>query len=256
MKKLMLAAAAALSATALFATEGTLSSSVVGYASAELQQDGISAGTCFVPVTGEVIDLADLKVTGYDADEGTDSDVEIQTLDEYGRTARSFSWKDFTSKKGTWYGWYEDGEDLVESGDVTFQPGEGLWVYCSDDGFGLQSAGAVPQSDVSVELQQDGLTIANPTPVNADLALSKITGYDEDDGTDSDVELQTLDEYGRTARSFSWKDFTSKKGTWYGWYEDGEDLIYEGDVEILPGRGLWTYCTDDGFNFVWPKVSL
>ena len=51
--------------------------------SAELQEAGLTAGACFVPVTGSTFDLTELKVTGYE--EATEADVAVQTLDDAGR---------------------------------------------------------------------------------------------------------------------------------------------------------------------------
>ena len=201
-------------------------------------------------MTGTTFDLTDLTVTGYDTSAGTDSEMYIQTLDEYGRTVASFFWVDDAEGVRAWFN--EDGEEVAK-GDVTFQPGEGLWTYCDYDGFGLQSAGVVPTEDVAVMLQEAGLSIANPTPVTVDLTDCIVTGYDENAGTDSEMYVQTLDEYGRTVASFFWVDDAESV---CGWFNEDGDEITKGDVTVEPGAGLWTYCDYDGFNFVWPKVNL
>ena len=222
----------------------------MGYTSATLQEYGLTAGAAFVPVTGATFDLTDLTVTGYDTDQGTDSEMYIQTLDEYGRTVATYSWVDDAD---TIKGWFNEDGDEVAVGDVTFQAGEGLWTSCDFDGFGLQSAGAVPTSDVAVILQEYGLSIANPTPVTVDLTDCVITGYDTDQGTDSEMYIQTLDEYGRTVATYSWVDDADSI---CGWFNEDGDEIAVGDVTVAPGAGLWTSCDFDGFNFVWPKVTL
>lgn len=224
------------------------SANIVGYTQAELQEFGLTAGAAFIPVSGQNFDLTDLSVTGYDAEEGTDSEMYVQTLDEYGRTVASFFWVDVEDVKG----WFNEDGEQVAAGDVTFQAGEGLWSFCDFEGFGLQSAGQVPQSDVAVILQEFGLSIANPTPVAVDLTKCVVTGYDTEEGSDSEMYIQTLDEYGRTVASYFWVDVDGVIG-WYN--EDGEEVA-EGDVVVQPGAGLWSFCDYDGFNFVWPKVSL
>ena len=219
---------------------------VVGYASAELQESGITAGACFVPVTGSTFDLTDLKVTGYV--ESTEADLQIQTLDEYGRTVDTFFYYDVP---GELTGWLDINDEEVEPGTVTFQAGEGLWTYCTIDGLGLQSAGMVPTSGVTVNLQESGLSIANPTPVDVDLTNTYVGGYDE--STEADVQVQTLDEYGRTVATYFYYDVPDELT---GWLDINDEEVALGDVVIKPGQGLWTYCTADGYTFVFPGVDL
>lgn len=224
------------------------SQNIVGYAPTQLQEVGLTASACFTPVTGKNFDLLDLTVIGYDVEEGTDSEMYVQTLDEYGRTVASFFWVDVEGTKG----WFNEDGELVAKGDVTFQAGEGLWCVCDYDGLSLQSAGQVPLQDVVVTLQEVGLSIANPTPVTVDLTDCVVTGYDAEEGSDSEMYVQTLDEYGRTVASFFWVDVDGAIG-WYN--EDGEEVA-KGDVPVAQGAGLWCVCDYDGFNFVWPKVDL
>lgn len=90
-----------------------------------------------MPVTGSTVDLADLTVTGYDG--STSSDVEVQTLDEYGATDKSYIWMDVTFKGTKYYGWFLDGEldgaydDLDDDDKVTIKAGQGIWVLSSDE---------------------------------------------------------------------------------------------------------------------------
>jgi len=219
---------------------------IVGYKSAELQEAGLTAGACFVPVTGSTFDLTDLKVTGYD--ESTEADLQIQTLDEFGRTVAIYSYYDVP---GELTGWLDGDDNEVVVGDVTFQPGEGLWTYCTIDGLGLQSAGMVPTTAVTVTLQEAGLSIANPTPVNVDLTDTYIGGYEE--STEADVQVQTLDEFGRTVGIYSYYDVP---GELTGWLDGDDNEVEVGDVVIGPGQGLWTYSNADGFTFVFPGVAL
>ena len=94
-------------------------------------------GAAFVPVTGDVVDLSDLKVTGYTG--MVTSGVEAQTLDEYGDSDRIFQWMDATAGKVTFYGWYEDGTDLHDDFDdedkVFFKPGQGAMVFIENQDY-------------------------------------------------------------------------------------------------------------------------
>ena len=223
-----------------------LQTPVVGYQSAELQQYGLTAGACFVPVTGSTFDLTELKVTGYD--ESTEGDLQLQTLDDAGRTVATYFYYDVP---GELTGWLDENDEEVQVGDVTFQPGEGLWTYCTIDGLGLQSAGMVPTTGISVILQQYGLSVANPTPVDVDLTDTYIGGYDE--STEADVQVQTLDDAGRTVATYFYYDVP---GELTGWLDENDEEVAVGDVVIKPGQGLWTYSTTDGFTFVFPGVTL
>ena len=220
--------------------------SVVGYQSAELQENGLTAGACFVPVSGSTFDLTELKVTGYD--ESTEGDVYIQTLDDLGRTVATYYYYDVP---GEYLGWFDGEDKQVEEGDVTFQAGEGLWTFSSSEGLGLQSAGQVPTSSVTVLLQENGLSIANPTPVDVDLTATSIGGYEE--STEGDVYVQTLDDLGRTVATYYYYDVP---GEYIGWFDGEDNAVAEGDVVLKPGEGIWTFSSDDGFTFVFPGVTL
>lgn len=223
----------------------------MGYASADTQENGLTVGAQFVPVSGSTCDLTDLRVTGYDAESGTEADVQLQTLDEYGRTVKNYAFYDVPGK---FTGWFGDDEIQAEVGDVVIQSGEGLWSMSSGDGFGIQSAGMVPTSDIAVILQENGLSIVNPTPVSILLSQCSVGGYEAEVGTEADVQVQTLDEYGRTVKNYAFYDVPGK---FTGWFDDGEvEAIDENDVTILPGQGLWTMSTADGFTFIFPGVNL
>ena len=111
------------------------SANIVGYGPTETIDGGISAGASFVPVSGSTVDLGDITVSGYTGSTGVD--IEVQTLDEYGATDKSYIWKDVTFLGTKYYGWYLDGEldgayeDLDDDDKVTIKPGQGIWVLSS-----------------------------------------------------------------------------------------------------------------------------
>jgi hypothetical protein len=109
------------------------SANVVGYANTDTQEGGLTIGAQFVPVSGGTFDLTDLKVTGYDPEVGTEADVQVQTLDEYGRTVKNYAFYDIP---GDFFGWFDDDEaEAAGENDVTILPGQGLWTMSSSDGF-------------------------------------------------------------------------------------------------------------------------
>jgi hypothetical protein len=124
-------------------------------------------------------------------------------------------------------------------------------MVSSSDGFGMQSAGTVPTTGVAVTLQEDGLSVANPTPVNVDLNDITITGFEE--YTEADVYVQTLDEFGRTVNTYYYYDIP---GELTGWLDGDDNEVARGDVVLKPGEGLWTVSSSDGFFLNFPGVDL
>lgn len=231
------------------AGDGISSAEIVGYATAKTQKNGLTVGACFIPTTGKKIDLTDLKVAGYDAETGTEAELYVQTLDEFGRTVATYTYYDVP---GEVTGWYDGNDNEVAKGAVTIQPGEGLWSMSTRDGMGIQSAGVVPFSDVAVILQKYGLSVANPTPVPVDLTKIDISGYDAEAGSEADVYVQTLDEFGRTVATYTYYDVP---GELMGWFDGNDNEVAAGDVVLQPGEGLWTMSAADGFMLVFPAVQ-
>ena len=131
MKKLMFAAAAALCATAGFCVE---SANIVGYATNDLRYGRKAVGAQFAAVSGSTIDLTDIKVTGYDAESGTEGDVNVQILDAYGKAGMTYFYYDVP---GELTGWIDGNDEEVEVGAVVVGPGEGLWVRSPNTSYSL-----------------------------------------------------------------------------------------------------------------------
>ena len=70
--------------------------------------------------------LQSIKPTG---DETSDN-VAIQTLDAYGRTVANYLWVNWAGDEGDQEAWIDDEEFAIVE-DVSFQPGQGLWVQGS-----------------------------------------------------------------------------------------------------------------------------
>ena len=198
----------------------------VGYAEATLRDINETAGAAFVPVSGETIDLTDLKGTGYDPYDmeedmgGCLGYINLQITDEYGRTTEhDYFWNDFQYEEDeeiiTVKGWLDGDDEPVAKGACTVAPGEGFLLKCDGDGFGLQSSGEVlTDADQPVLLRNISKRIANPTPITVDLKDCYVTGYDDYDiehekgGAGGEVNAQMTDEYGRTTEhDYFWNDF-------------------------------------------------
>ena len=107
---------------------GLESANVVGYAGTVLRFGSKGAGSCFVPVSGEaVINLQDLKVTGYEGD--CYGSVSMQELDAYGRSINGEKWYWYDAEGDGYYGWYNDAEETLV---VNIAPGESVYVDAPD----------------------------------------------------------------------------------------------------------------------------
>lgn len=195
------------------------------------------AGAQFISCNGSgEIALATLKpIASTMSSEDLAGNVEIQTLDNAGRTVDSYVW---------------NGEGWEGDEGATFIAGAGLWVfnYVGDsDTVSIQSAGMVNTSDVSVALDDNGgaVAVANPFPISVALAdivpTCDTISADELAGS---IEIQTLDNAGRTVDSYVWNG--------EGW--EGDD-----NTSFAPGAGLWVFnlIGDSGaVNLRFPAPEL
>ena len=151
--------------------------------------------------------------------------VEIQILDNAGFT---------TDDAYTWNGTsWENTLTGTDASDVTFAPGQGLWVMSSiGEAAGLQSSGKVGTADVEFALDTDYGAVAVGNPFPTEVALSDIlpiAGVGVDTGYL--VEIQILDNAGFT---------TDDAYTWNGAsWENTLTGTDAGDVTFAPGQGLW-----------------
>ena len=285
MKKLMFAVSAALCATVGFSD--VTSANIVGYMNKELPASGQAVGPAFINVSGEDMDLVDISATGYDPydyekDEGgARGDVQLSTLTDGGGTAVTYKWYDYT-KRGespdadvVMKGWYKEVNRryvLCVRGEVTLQPGEGLWSNTLAYNQKLVSSGEVAtKADVATAMPASGMMIANPLPVNVDLVDMYVRGYDpydyekDEGGARGDVQLSTLTDGGGTAVTYKWYDYT-KRGespdadvVMCGWYKEVNRryvLCVRDEVVLTPGEGLWTNTLAEDQTLYWPKVEV
>ena len=210
----------------------------------------MTVGACFVPISGKTIDLTELKVTGYDTP--LKGSVEIQTLNEYGSTKAQYYYYDLPTIGAL--GWFDKDDNKVVKGDVAIQPGEGLWCISPSAGIGIQATGVVPMSDVAIALPaKGGLSVVNPSPVSVDLTKISVSGYDAATGVKGKVEVQVLDEIGRTKAQYYYYDLPTAKIL--GWFDKDDNEVEEGAVVLKPGVGLWAMSQIEGLSLVFPAVD-
>ena len=223
-------------------------------------REGFKAqGACFIPVSDATIDLTDVVVTGYDKEEGTDSDVYIQSLDAAGKQIEGsvYFWLDIVDGEDVYYGWMNEAGDFIKKGDAVFAPGDGVWVYAPSTEFKLQYSGQVSQSATAVALRKGFRLVSNPNPIGIDLTSISVEGYDKEEGTDSDVYIQSLDAAGKQVEGsvYFWLDIVDGEDVYYGWMNEGGDFIEEGDKILEMGETIWAYAPDT-WSVVIPGVSL
>lgn len=224
-----------------------VSSDVVGYAETGTRTGSKIVGVQFAPVADATFTLGDLSVTGYDAEAGTEAEVNAQTLDEYGRTVGSYFFYDVP---GELYGWLDINDE--EANDVAIAPGSAFYVKAPNNTLSIRSAGKVITTDVSVGLRFGATLTANPTPVSVKVNDLYVTGYNTEVGTEAEVNAQKLDEYGRTVESYFFYDVP---GELYGWLDINDEEVAD-TVTIEPGAGIYVKAPNDGLSIVFPGVTL
>ena len=201
-------------------------------------------GCTFVPVGGGDVNIQDIKPSGDNIDTG---DVNIQTLNAYGQTVASYVYYgEDEYDDGCPAGWYDD-DGLV---NVTFATGTGLWVAAPDAETTLTYSGAVPKSDVVVQLRQGSTATANVMPIEVSIQDLLPTGDSIDTG---DVNIQTLNAYGQTLASYVYYgEDEYDDGCPAGWYDD-DGLV---DVTFPAGTGLWVAAPDAETTLRIPAPEL
>ena len=170
---------------------------VVGYAQSGLKLGGTLATPQFINIGNENgMPISALVPTGED----TYNNIAVQTLDAAGYTVDSYAWTDAGGESWDQIGWVDDENNIVT--DVTFAPGQALWVQGSSSAQSLQTAGKVGTSDVTVQLKLGGTLAGNPFPVSITIGDLVPTGED----TYNNVAVQTLDAAGYTVDSYAWTD--------------------------------------------------
>ena len=248
MKKLMIAAAAALCGTVF----GLESANVVGFQDKGVRAGYTMTGSSFVSVgaTGAKIDLTEIKVSGY---EGENMEVVVlQTLDYLGNAVDTYCWMDDNGGGDFPAGWYNGDYEAIEPETVFIDAGTALWT-AGDDGLSLTYAGQVWTDRVSIPLRVGYKAVSNPGAAEVDLTNILVDGYE---GENMEVVvIQTLDYLGNAVDTYCWMDDNGGGDFEPGWYNGDYEPIEENSVFIQPGDGLWV-AGDDGLTLEFPAISL
>ncbi|MBO5906397.1 MAG: hypothetical protein J6Q84_08290 [Kiritimatiellae bacterium] len=208
----------------------------------------------FLTVGEEAISLSDITPLG----DGAAGTVEIQTLDSYGFTDKSYMYIDYAGPEYDQVGWIDNNAEIGDYyelvTDVTFPAGAALWVFGAD-GLSIQSAGQVNTSDVTVTLKAGATAVGNPYPMAVALADILPLG----DGAAGTVEIQTLDAYGFTDKSYMYIDYAGPDYDQVGWIDNNAEIgdYYElvTDVTFPAGAGLWVFGAE-GLSIRFPAPEL
>lgn len=219
----------------------------VGYAGYFLRFGGTLATPQFINV-GDNADmpLSDIKPTGDDVSDN----INIQTLDSYGRTGDSYLWINWAGDNSDQEAWVDpDSYETVEG--VTFAPGAGLWITGTSDTQSIMSSGQVSQSDIVKQLQFGGTLTGNAFPISVSLQDVLPEGDDLSDN----INIQTLDGYGRTVDSYLWINWAGDNSDQEAWVDPDTYEIIEG-VSFNPGAGLWITGSSNTQYIRFPAPEL
>ncbi len=149
-------------------------------------------------------------------------------------------------------GWYKDagGGEAVSDEDVLL-PGEAL-IVTAETGFGLQYAGQVATSEISISIQDAGFALAgNATPVNIKISSIQIEGADLIGGVGGEF-MQKMNVDGSWGQDYYY--LKEDMGVDPGWYKDagGGEAVSDNDV-LLPGESV-VVTAETGFTIKFPSA--
>ena len=224
----------------------------MGYSQSDLKSGNTAAGAQFVAVGGEGMDLTDIVPTGYNKDSYEGGTIYIQSLDFKGKSVPGSSYYWYDDDEGT--GWFDGSDEAVLKGQVTFAPGDAVWIRANSASEKLQSAGEVASTSIDVYLRSGNKLICNPTPAainwNDDDDNGKfisVSGYNKASYEGGTIYVQQLDFKGKSVPGSSYYWYDDDEGT--GWF-DGSDEFVE-DASLPAGAGIWVKAnsTSEKINF-------
>ena len=244
MKKLMIAASAALCATVGFGLE---SANIVGFQDYPLVQ-GYNLYSPVFEAVGETMSLQDLKIKGEAVTGGGANNICL--LDADGVFQGSYGWwlpDDGTGEEG---GCWFDGDNWVLI-EETVAAGQGFYIFANDADLSIQSSGSVRLTNYSKELDQGYNLVGNSSPADLDIQSIKIVGDAVTGGGANNICL--LDADGVFQGSYGWwlpDDGTGEEG---GCWFDGDNWVLIEDT-IAAGQGLYIFANDAGLKIEFPTA--
>ena len=237
MKKLMIAASAALCATVGLCIE---SANVVGYQNKAVRKNFSQQVCTFdqIGVPGGALDLQDLIPVDGEGDYVGEGDVNIQFESPLGvlQAAYAYYGPKELNKKQTEAGWYD--EDTEELADYIFSSGEGFQVQAGS-AFYFQYSGEVNMAETDVPFRKNFSPQGNIRPTNVDIQdIIPVDGEGEYIGEGA-VNIQFSSPLGLLEAAYAYygpKEL-NKKQTVAGWYDEDTEELAE-----------YTFASGEGFR--------
>ena len=237
MKKLMIAAVAALSATVLTSTvQAEVSSNVVGYNKATPQYSWHMMGMPFTAVDGGDVKIGSVSGTFEEGDQ-----IQLSYMDDSGYVQFNIYEYWFEGDMGDEEGWYY--EDIYMGEDLKIPAGAAVW-FISTSGEptpdGLTTSGAVKNDFVEHNGFPESCNMISsrfPVPFEPNAETITWSGIVEGD----QIQVSFMDDQGYVQFTiYEWWD-EGDMGDNAGWYF--EDIYIEEPIAEV-GQGFWLILSD------------
>ena len=218
----------------------------VGYAASTLKSGATLTAAQFANVAGSGFALVNFKPTGADVY----NNVNINRLNFQGYVTETYTWSDAGGESwDTPDVWVDDANNIIT--DVTFIPGEAIWVNGASADQGLQSAGEVSKIDLSVQLKSGATLVGNTFPTSVSIADVYPTGNE----IYNNVNINRLDFQGYVTETYTWSDAGGEGwDTPDVWVDDANNIITS--VTFAPGEGFWVNAASDSQYLNIPAPEL
>ena len=282
MKKLMIAASAALCATVGLCIE---SANVVGYQNQDVASKNTIFLNTFTSVSGATMTLGDITANSFDDTEGEEYDVFdwtgftpftdfIQTLNTSGNFTGKYTYAPAGYKNGNAAGWYDFSDKNCEtlSNSVTIPFAHGFLLFAGDGAGGLAPAltfaGQVKADATIVPVASSSMLSGNASPVNITLGQITANSFDDTEGEEYDVFdwtgftpftdfIQVMSDNGQFIGKYTYAPAGYKNGNAAGWYDfaDKNCETPVNDLQIKAGQAFLVVA-GDGAGGLAPTITI
>ena len=242
MKKLMIAASAALVATVGLCVE---SANIVGYQTKEVRQYLSVQLATFDDVGVDGVDIQNIKPVAPDGEDVASGDFTMQIYGDTGAIQASYMYvlgEDID--EGYADGWYE--EDMETLVDKTFATGEAFNMYMAIEGASLQYAGQVNGEETLVPVRQYLSAQGNIRPAPVSIQSILPVAEEGEDVASGDFTIQIYGDTGAIQASYMYvlgEDID--EGYADGWYEEDMETLV--DKTFAAGEGFNIYAATSGY---------
>ena len=243
MKKLMIAASAALCAAVGFCVE---SANIVGYQNKSVRKN-LSQQVCTfdqIGVTGGALDIQKLLPVDSEGDYIGNGAVNIQFKSDVGRLTAAYSYYgEDEYDEDTPAGWYNEDED--ELAVYSFASAEGFQVYATT-AFYFNYSGEVNMSETDVPFRKNLSMQGNIRPASVNIqTIIPVDGEGDYIGNGA-VNIQFASDVGRLQAAYAYYgEDEYEDDTPAGWYNEDEDELAE--YTFAAGEGFKVYASQAGY---------